>query len=137
VPQDPHAIGQAAGRLGNSAKKAGRTALGLASVLLEEGEVVECVVVGQVNAVDGACLLTNRRVLVLNDRAWLPDQVSFPVDAALYVQGEAAGKAASLTFHRQGVVVQVGRIGDVALAQEFAQRVRGRVGAAGPAPGPA
>jgi hypothetical protein len=129
LPQDPHAIGVPAGRLGNASKRSGRTALGLASVLLEPGEVVECLVVGQVNELDGVCLLTDRRVYILNDRTWLPDQVSFPLDASLYVQGEAAGKAANLTFHRAGVVVPVTKIGDVALAQELAQRIRARVAA--------
>jgi hypothetical protein len=131
LPQDPHAIGQAAGRLGNAGRKAGRTALGVASVLLQEGELAECLVVGRVNELDGACLLTDRRVFILNDRAWLPDQVSFPLDSQLYVQGEAAGKTATLTFHRAGVVVQVAKITDVALAQELAQRVRAKAAAAG------
>jgi hypothetical protein len=119
-------MGGAAGRLGNAAKRSGRTALGLAAVLLQEGELVECVVVGQVNGLDGACLLTDRRVFILNDRVWLPDQISFPLDPALTVQGEAAGKTATLTFSREGVIAQVAKIGDVALAQELAQRVRAR-----------
>ena len=126
LPQDPHAVGQAAVRLGNAARKSGRTALGLASVMLQDGELVQGLVVGQVNELDGACLLTDRRVFILNDRAWVPDQISFPLDGSLYVHGEAAGKAAALTFHREGVVVQVGRIVDVALAQELAQRIRAR-----------
>jgi hypothetical protein len=124
-------MGPAAGRLGNAARKAGRTSLGLASVMLQDGELVQGVVVGQVNQLDGACVLTDRRVFILNDRAWQPDQISFPVDASLYVHGEATGKTASLTFHREGVVVQVSQIADVALAQELAQRVRARVAGGG------
>ena len=56
IPGDPHAIGAAFGRLGNSQKKAAKTAVGILSVMLEEGELVECVVTGKVNEADGLVL---------------------------------------------------------------------------------
>jgi hypothetical protein len=129
LPGDPHALGPAVGRLGNGAKKAGRTALGITSVLLEEGELVECVVVGKVNELDGVAVLTDRRLLLHNDRQWAIDQLSMPLDAGVQVQGLAEGSTATLTFVREGIAVPVSKIGDVALAQELAQRVRARAAA--------
>ena len=70
----PDAIGAAFGRLGNTAKKAAKTAVGILSVMLEGGEIVECVVAGKVNEVDGLVCLTNKRLVVLNDRQWVPDR---------------------------------------------------------------
>jgi hypothetical protein len=116
----------AAGRLSNSAKKSVRTCLGIVSVLLGPGEMVECLVAGKVHDLDGVALLTNQRVLVLNDRMWEPDQISFPVDAGLVVRGEAAGNTATITIQRENLYAVVNRIADVQLAQELAQRIRGR-----------
>jgi len=113
-------------RLGNSARKASRVALGITSVLLEEGELVECLVAGKVNELDGVAVLTDRRLLLHNDRQWAVDQLSLPVDAALGVQGLADGGTATLTFTREAIAVPVSRIADVPLAQELAQRVRAR-----------
>lgn len=123
---DPHELGMAVARLSNSARKAGRAALAVASVLLEAGELVECVVQGKVNDLDGVAVLTDRRILVLNDRQWQPDQISFAYDAALGVQGIAEGGSATLTLQRDGVMARIVRIGDVPLAQEAAQRIRAR-----------
>ena len=126
---DPHGIGMAVARLGNSAKKAGKVSLGIASVLLEPGELVECIIAGKVNDLDGLGVLTDRRLLILNDRQFQPDTLSFVVDAQLYVQGIAEGTTATLTFQREGQVAQVARVADVTLAQELAQRVRARAAA--------
>lgn len=123
---DPHALGPAVARLGNGARRAGRVALGICSALLEDGEVVECLVVGKVNELDGVAVLTDRRVLLHNDRQWAVDQVSMPVDAGLSVQGLAERGVATLTFVRDGVAAPITRVPDVALAQELAQRVRAR-----------
>lgn len=132
LPGDPHALGPAVARLGNGAKKAGRTALGITSVLLEQGELVECLVVGKVNELDGVAVLTDRRLLLHNDRQWAVDQLSMPLDTALQVQGLAEGNTATLTFVRENIGVPVARIADVPLAQELAQRVRARAaGSAG------
>jgi hypothetical protein len=95
-------------------------------VLLEEGELVESLIVGKVNELDGVAVLTDRRLLLHNDRQWAVDQLSMPLDAGLTVQGLAEGGTATLTFVRENVAVPVSRIGDVNLAQEFAQRVRAR-----------
>jgi hypothetical protein len=126
TPLDPNGLGAAASRLSRGSAKNARTALGLASVLLEDGEVVECVVAGKVNELDGLVCLTNRRLFVLNDRQWVPDQLSLPVDAAMSVRGEVAGSAASITIQREAHAAVITRIGDLPLAQELAQRIRAR-----------
>jgi hypothetical protein len=113
-------------RLSSGHRKASKSALAIASVLLDDGEVVECLVAGRVNDHDGLICLTNRRVLVLNDRQWLPDQLSLPVDAATTVRGEAAGTTATLTIQREAHAAVLSKISDVQLAQELAQRIRGR-----------
>jgi hypothetical protein len=120
-------MGPAVARVGNAAKKAGKVALGITSALLQEGELVESLIVGKVNELDGVAVLTDRRLLVHNDRQWQIDQLSMPLDAALTVQGIAEGGTATLTFVREGIGVPVAKVGDVALAQEFAARVRTRV----------
>jgi hypothetical protein len=129
-PGDPSGIGAAAARLSNSHRKAARTALGIASVLLDEGELVECLVGGKVNELDGVVVLTNRRLLIVNDRQWVPDQLSLPVDQGVTVRGEAAGTTASLTIQRENLAAVVTKVSDVQLAQELAQRIRGRAAGA-------
>ena len=126
---DPHAFGPAAARLANSARKSARVALAIASSLLDEGELVECVVTGHVLEHDGVAVLTNRRVLVVNDREWKPEVLSFRIDSSLTVRGEAAGSEATLTVQREAQLAVIARIADVPLAQDMAQRLRGRAAA--------
>jgi hypothetical protein len=126
APSDPHALGVAFSRMSNSSKKSSKVVVGIASVVLEPGELVECLVAGKVQELDGLLILTNRRLVVLNDRQYEPDVISFVVDAAVTVRGEAAGTAATLTVSRESTYAQVARITDVQLAQELAQRIRAR-----------
>ena len=123
---DSHAVGMAFGRLSNTSKKSSRIAAGIVSVLLEPGELVECLVAGKVQDLDGLVVLTNKRLVVVNDRQFDPDVVSFAVDAGLTVRGQAEGNTATLTLSRESTYAQVARITDVQLAQELAQRIRAR-----------
>jgi hypothetical protein len=131
APYDPHAIGAAAARLSGSTKKSSRVVLGILSVLLEPGELVECLVGGKVHDLDGLLVLTDRRLLVLNDRPFQPDQLTIPVDQAVSVRGEATGNTATITVQREQSYAQLTRVSDVQLAQEFAQRIRGRAATSG------
>ena len=126
IPGDPHAIGAAFGRLGNSQRKAAKTAVGILSVMLEEGELVECVVAGKVNEADGLVCLTTKRLIVLNDRQWVPDRISLEVDQLMTVRGEAAGTTATITIVREMHQAVIQKVSDVQLAQELAQRIRTR-----------
>jgi hypothetical protein len=124
---DPHGLGSAVARLSSSHRKAAKASLAITSVLLDDGELVECLVAGQVNDLDGLVCLTNRRILVVNDRQWLPDQLSLPVDGAVTVRGEASSStSAMLTIEREAHRAVVTKISDVQLAQELAQRIRAR-----------
>ena len=88
--------------------------------------MVECLVQGQFYGANAVVLLTNQRLLVVNDREYKPDVVEFTVDGALTVQGWADDRAAALLIQRNELTAQVERIGDRAIAQELAQRIRGR-----------
>jgi hypothetical protein len=125
-PGDSHAVGTAFARLSNGSKKSSKVAAGIVSVLLEPGELVECLVAGKVQDLDGLVVLTNRRLVVVNDRQFDPDVVSFAVDAGLTVRGQAADNTATLTLSRESTYAQVAGITDVQLAQELAQRIRAR-----------
>jgi hypothetical protein len=129
APSDPHAIGAAVTRLTNSSKKSSKVVLGILSVVLQPGELVECLAAGKVHDLDGLLVLTNQRLLVLNDRQFEPDQLVVPIDSQLTVRGEAAGSTATITVQRDQVYAQLSRISDVQLAQELAQRIRGRAAA--------
>jgi hypothetical protein len=74
-------------------------------------------------------LLTNSRLLIVNDREFRPDVVEIVVDAAVTVQGWQDDRAAAVLVQRNEVSAQVERIGDKPLAQELAQRIRARAGA--------
>jgi len=97
-------------------------------VLLDDGEVVECVVQGQLYGANAVVVLTNNRLLLVNDREYRPDVVEFDVDSAVTVQGWADDRAAALLIQRNEQTAQVERIGDKPMAQEIAQRIRARSG---------
>jgi len=118
-------------RLGGGGRRGARAAANAVAVLLREGEVVECIVQGQYLGANAVVLLTNERLLVVNDREFRPDVVEFTVDDAVTVQGWADDRSASVRIQRNETTVQVERIGDRALAQELAQRIRGRAGGTG------
>jgi hypothetical protein len=123
---DPHGLGMAIGRLGNGSRKAARSAVVAAGVLLGDGEVVECAVQGRFRDADALAVLTNQRLLVVNDRPWKADIVVLSVDRGLTVQGWQDDRAAALLIQRAEVAVQVERIVDRPLAMEMAQRLRAR-----------
>jgi len=126
VLNDPAGLGAALARLGSGGRKGAKAAANAVAVLLHDGEVVECIAQGQFYGANGVVLLTNQRVLVVNDREHRPDVVEFTVDGGLTVQGWADDRAAALLLQRNELTAQVERIGDKAIAQELAQRIRAR-----------
>ena len=130
-PADPHQLGLAAARLGSSAKRQAKTALAVASAMLDNGEVVEAVVQGQFEGEPGVVVLTAGRVLLVNEAQWKVGTASIPIDPALTVQGWQDDKVASLTFQAGDRQVTIDSISDRPLAQEMAGRVRARVAEAG------
>ena len=128
---DPFGLGAALGRLSGGARKAGRGSANAVAVLLREGEIVECIVQGQFYGAAAVVLLTNERLLVVNDREYRPDVVEFVVDDGLTVQGWADDRHAALLIQRADLTAQVERIADRAIAQELAQRIRVRAAGTG------
>lgn len=126
MANDPAGLGAALGRLGSSGRKGAKASANAVAVLLREGEIVECVVQGQLFGSNAVALLTNARLLFVNDREFRPDVVEFAVDASISVQGWQDERAAALLVQRGDQSAQIERIGDKQLAQELAQRIRAR-----------
>ena len=127
--EDPHAIGGCVARLGFSAKRNARVAAGISTAILEDGEVAEQLVQGSYLGKNAVAILTDRRLLVVNDREWKPDIRSIALDPALTVSGMGDDRSAALTFSGVGDPVEVSGI-DATHAREFAHRVRTRLGTA-------
>ena len=130
-PSDPHQLGLAVGRLGSAAKRHGKTAFVVASALLQDGEVVEALVQGRFEGQPGAAVLTQHRVLLVNEAEWKVGSASVDIEPDLTVQGWQDDKVASLIFQSGGREITIDAIGDRALAQEMAGRVRAKVAEAG------
>jgi len=95
-------------------------------VLLDEGEVVEGLVAGQLFGANALAALTNQRYVVVNDREFKPDVIEITVDAECTVQGWQDDRTAALLVQSGGKSAQVERIADRPLAMELAQRLRAR-----------
>jgi hypothetical protein len=128
---DPHALGVAVSRFSGSARRASKAAVAVVGALLGDGELVECAVHGQFYGASALGVMTNRRLLLVNDREWKPDVASFNVDGALTIQGWQDERTASLMFQSGAQTAQLERIGDRPLAMEMAQRLRARAGGQG------
>jgi hypothetical protein len=130
-PVDPHQLGLAVGRLGSAAKRHGKIAFIVASALLQDGEVVEALVQGHFEGQPGVAVLTQGRVLLVNEAQWKVASATVEIDPGLTVQGWQDDKVASLIFDSAGRQLTIDAIGDRALAQEMAGRVRAKVAEAG------
>jgi hypothetical protein len=128
-PADPNALGVAAGRLGGSSRKHARIALAVAGAVLEADEVVEAVVAGRLDGNVAVVVLTDRALVLADERQWRPVVERFALDAGLQVQGWQDDRTASLTLLHGGRQLVVDRIADRPLAVEMAQRIRARTGA--------
>jgi len=133
VPQfvDPHAVGQAATRLGGGGRRTGKVSALILAAVLEPEDVVEIVVSGRLRGLNGVGALVGSKVVLVNEREWKPDVLVVPVSAALQVQGWQDDRFATLLFQDGEHQEVLERIPDRLLAIEFAQRVRDRVGASG------
>ncbi|CAN5627890.1 hypothetical protein BH20ACT2_BH20ACT2_00250 [soil metagenome] len=136
APVDPIGLGAAVARLAPGSRRNGRVAIAVLSAVLDDAERVEVVVVGRVNGETGAAALTDRRVVVVNERQWRPDLEQLPLVADLAVQGWADDRTAALVFAAGGRTVTIDRVADRVLAQELAGRARHRVAALGGSPPP-
>jgi hypothetical protein len=126
VANDPYGLGAAYGRMGSGARKAGKASIAAVGVLLRDGEVVECVVQGQIYGSACVAALTNTRLLIVNERQFKPDVIDITLDANVTVQGWQDERTASLLIQQGSNSAQIERIGDRPLAMELAQRIRAR-----------
>ena len=95
---------------------------------LDPGERVEVVVQGRFLGEDGAAALTDRRIVLANDREWKPDVEVVALGPGLTVQGWADDRVASLTFQRGATSTTIEGISEKELAQRFAALARARIG---------
>jgi hypothetical protein len=124
---DPHQVGPAVARLSQNAQRAGRLAAAVLTALLHDDELVEALVQGRYQNNAAVGVLTNERILLVNDHEWRPDRREIPIAADLVVQGWQDDRTASLVFVTEGQSVTIEMITDRPLAQEMAHRIRARV----------
>ncbi len=120
---DPHGLGVAASRLSGGSRKNGRAALAVLSLALQDGDVVEQVLVGQYHGVEGAAAVLATDLVLVNAREWQPEVVRVAL-AGMGVQGMADGRKANLTFTSGATQDTFAGVSDTDLAVEFANRIR-------------
>jgi hypothetical protein len=113
----------AASRLSGGSRKNGRAALAVLSLALQDGDVVEQVLVGQYHGVEGAAAVLATDLVLVNAREWQPEVVRVAL-AGMGVQGMADGRKASLTFTSGATQDSFAGVSDTDLAVEFANRIR-------------
>jgi hypothetical protein len=128
---DPWSLGPAVARMSAAARRAGAVSLGILSTVLMDGEVVDVVVQGTYQHQPAVVALTDRRVVVVNQRRWRPDVRSIQLTRDLVVQGWQDERQATLVFAAEGRSVAVGAVEDRPLARDLARQVRERVAARG------
>jgi hypothetical protein len=127
-PADPNGLGVAASRLDKGPLKKARAAFAVAGAILEDGEQVEAVVAGQFEGNPALLVLTDRNLVVVDDRPWKPLVVRVDVDGSLQVQGMQDNRTATLTVLAAGRQFVIEQIAAKELAVEMAQRIRYRAG---------
>lgn len=127
-PVDPHGLGPAIEQLGFMTKRSARLPALVAATQLEEGERVEVVVQGTWLGETAVAVLTDRRLLLANDRSWKPDLRSIEPRPGLQVQGWGDDRSASLHLSGIGEAAAIEDIGDAGLARDLAARLRARAG---------
>lgn len=90
--------------------------------------MVEAVVAGKYEGNSAVLVLTDKALVLADDRMWRPVNERFKLDSGLQVQGWQDDRTASLTLVSGGRQLVVDQIADRPLAVEMAQRVRYRVG---------
>ncbi len=130
---DPAGVDAAMSRLSAGARRSALAPMAIVAALLEVDEVAEAVVEGEYQHRPAVAVLTDRRVIVANDRRWAPDVRTFGFTPNLVVHGWQDDRRATLVFVLHGVGVVVEAISDRPLARDLAQRVRARCGGEPPA----
>lgn len=130
TPGDPAALAVSAGRLAPTAAAAARTALVVTAAVLVPGEVVEAVATGSLSGVTGVIVLSDRRLLAVNQQDWTPVVTWFSVDAQLSVQAWEDAQSATVVLTSGGSSITLDHITDRTPAYDLVARVRTRTGQA-------
>ncbi len=130
-PTDPSGLGAAYGQLGMFTKRSARIAIGVAGVVLDPSERVEVLVSGRYRGHDGVAILTDRRLLVINDREWRPDVEELVVAPGTTIQGWQDERFAAIVIQLPtGQTITVDQISERESAQRMAAAIRTRAGTA-------
>jgi hypothetical protein len=127
-PGDPFALGAASQRLDQGAQAAARTALVATAAVMVQGERVEAVTVGRLDAASAVLTLTDRRVLAVNQRDWSPVVTWFPIDPQLDVQAWEDQSGATIVLTAAGRQITLDSVTDKQPAYELVARLRARLG---------
>ncbi len=129
-PDDPAGLAAAASRMTVDARVASRTALVVVAALLAPGEQVEAVTQGTLAGTPGVLVLTDQRVLVVNQEDWTPAIRSITVDAGLVVQAWEDAQSATVQLTSGGQMISFETITDRPPAYDLVARIRARTGQA-------
>ncbi len=124
VIDDPQGYDTAILRLHPHDRERAHVPLSVCGALLHEDEHVKGVVTGQMLGRPAAVVVTEDRVLVVNDRRWQPVVDIFPIDGDLVVRGRHDRQIAALSFADATRVSMVDGIGEVEIAIELAEHIR-------------
>jgi hypothetical protein len=124
VAADQHGFAEAVSRLRPEDQQRVRVPLSVCGALLEQGERVIGVVTGQMLGRPAAVAVTQRRVLVVNDRRWQPIVDIYRIGDDLQVRGRHDGHVAALSFADDGHLSMVDGITEVELAVTLAETIR-------------
>ncbi len=113
-------------RLSGGSRRNATAAALVAATKFTSGEVVETVVAGRYLANDAVVILTNRRLLIANDREWDAEIVSISDLANLGVEGWVERRAATLRLTDGAVAHVIDRINDTSVAETLTTALRAR-----------
>ncbi|MDQ2679099.1 MAG: hypothetical protein M3Y51_10175 [Actinomycetota bacterium] len=121
---DPHGLEAAVGRLSVHDQERAAVAIAVCGALLEPDELVAVVVTGQMLGRPAAVAVTDRRVIIANDRRWQPLVDVYRIDSKLVVRGRHDRQVAALSFADMTRLSMIDGITEVELAIELAERIR-------------
>ena len=121
---DPHGLEAAVARIAVADQERAAVAIAVCGALLEPDELVAGVVTGQMLGRPAAVAVTDRRVIIANDRRWQPLVDVYRIDSKLIVRGRHDRQVAALSFADMTRLSMIDGITEVELAIELAERIR-------------
>ncbi len=126
---DPSGLGVAFNQMGMFTKRSARIAVGVIGVVLDPGEMVEVLVAGRYRGNDGVVALTDRRLVVVNDREWRPDVEELIIAPGTTIQGWQDDRSAAVVIQApSGATITIDQISERENAQRLAAAIRARAG---------